>query len=73
MHVSANHSPTIVTLTMLNATLGEEIKLNVTTTDVDGDSVNLTLVYDLPAGAAFDSAIGNFIWTPINMDAVNIS
>ena len=72
-HVSANRSPRIDVVNVMNATLGEEVQLNVTSSDIDGDEVNLTLAYDLPVGAAFDPTIGNFVWTPRNMEVVNIS
>ena len=58
---------------VLNATLGEETMLNVKSSDINHDDVDLTLAYELPDGAAFDPANGNFIWTPTNMEPVNIS
>ena len=57
----------------MNVTIGQEVKLNVTTYDKDGDVVTLSLETELPAGAHFDAKTGVFTWTPFTMDDVNIS
>jgi len=57
----------------MNVTIGQEVELNVTTYDKDGDVVTLNLETELPAGAHFDAKTGVFTWTPATMDNVNIS
>ena len=57
----------------LNATIGKEVTLKVTTSDKDGDDVTLSLQSGPAAGATFKADTGIFTWTPSTMEAVNIS
>ena len=72
-NVSANRSPVITVNAALNATIGQEATLNVTTSDKDGDTVTLSLQSELPSGAKFNTETGIFTWTPSSMEAINIS
>ena len=58
--------------TVLNATVGQEVTLTVTTFDKDGDVVTLELISALPSGASFDTASGVITWTPANKDVVSL-
>ena len=71
--ISANRSPVITVNAALNATIGQEATLNVTTSDKDGDVVKLSLQSELPSGANFNTETGIFTWTPSSMEAINIS
>lgn len=69
----ANSSPKISMVNVLNMTVGQSSQFTVTTSDVDGDSVSLSLETPLPSGATFNNETGLFQWTPKNVDAVNIT
>ena len=69
----ANGSPRIQAVAIFNVTVGVSRSMTVTTTDPDGDSVNLQLITTLPTGASFDNVTGVFTWTPGDVTPVNIS
>ena len=69
----ANGSPRIQVVNTFNVTVGVTGKLTVTTSDPDGDKVDLQLRTPLPSGASFDNNTGVFTWTPADMSPVNIS
>lgn len=69
----ANSSPKISVVSVLNVTVGQTSEFTVTTSDVDGDAVSLSLATPLPSGATFNNITGRFQWTPRNNDAVNIT
>ncbi|KAK2167799.1 hypothetical protein NP493_1260g00002 [Ridgeia piscesae] len=69
--VTANASPNITIDGVFNVTVGEANALMLTTTDQDGDIVNVTLESRLPDGATFKNNV--YTWTPASMDVVNIS
>ena len=71
--ISANSSPVIMVSSTLNATIDQDVTLQVTTSDKDGDDVTLSLQSELPTGANFDANSGIFKWKPGNMEPVNIS
>ena len=56
-----------------NVTAKESNTLVVTVTDADNDETTLWLQTVLPPGATFDNTTGEFVWTPANTDAVNLT
>ena len=70
-YITANASPNITVDSIVNAMVGQEYVLTVTTSDQDGDEVTLNLMSALPGGATF--ANGVYTWTPANTDAMTIS
>ena len=72
MSFVANSSPKISVVSVLNVTVGQTSEFTVTTSDVDGDAVLLSLDTPLPSGATFNNITGRFQWMPQNVDAVNI-
>ena len=67
--------PSILGPSVLHVTVLQESTIVLSTTDLDGDTVQVTPNFVLPAGADFiDNADGtyNFTWTPQNMDNVTL-
>ena len=56
-----------------NVTANETNTLVVSVTDADNDETTLWLQTELPPGATFDNATGQFVWTPANTDPVNLT
>ena len=69
----ANGIPRIQVVNTFNVTVGVAGTLTVSTSDPDGDKVDLQLRTALPSGATFDNNTGVFSWTPTDMSPVNIS
>ncbi|KAI0235226.1 Mucin-like protein, partial [Lamellibrachia satsuma] len=67
----ANGSPNITVDSVFNATVGQNNTLTVTTSDPDGDTVNVTLDSMLPQDATWEANV--YTWTPGNMNPLNIS
>ena len=56
---------------VFNVTVGQDSALTVSTSDPDGDTVNIKLVANAPVGASFTGGV--FKWNPVNMEPINIS
>ena len=56
---------------VFNVTVGEDNALTVSTSDPDGDTVNIKLVSNATVGASFIGGV--FKWNPVNMEPINIS
>ena len=70
---TANGIPRIQVVNTFNVTVGVTGTLTVTTSDPDGDKVDLQLRTALPSGASFNNNTGVFTWNPTDMSPVNIS
>ncbi|KAK2152978.1 hypothetical protein NP493_2378g00005 [Ridgeia piscesae] len=67
----SNASPMITVSNVFNVTVGQDNALTVSTSDPDGDTVNIKLVENAPVGASFTGGV--FKWNPVNMEPINIS
>jgi len=57
-------------------TVSEENSITISTSDVDNDSVTVHSLMPLPPGSSLkqvqDSDLWQFVWTPMNMDRVEL-
>src|SRR5205814_5233683 len=60
---TANFSPTLQPIVSLSSTEGQKLTVQLQARDLDGDPLTYS-ASNLPAGAIFNRATGNFEWTP---------
>ncbi|XP_077993986.1 uncharacterized protein LOC144447778 [Glandiceps talaboti] len=66
-----NYPPQISADTVINATVGEEVVVEVFATDADGDVIEYSLKTPVTYNATL-YANGTFVWTPANLDVVMV-
>ncbi|XP_070537209.1 mucin-4-like [Ptychodera flava] len=67
----ANYPPTIFANTVINASVGEPVVVEVFATDVEGSPIDYSLKTPIPYNATMYSN-GTFVWTPTSLDSVLI-